>query len=140
MSRVQNMGVLFSFLLVAALAGPVYSQTANQPIKTTFDYKAELSLTDAQEKEIKQILIDLNRELQLEKAKLTIAGIELQDLIKKEADLDQIRKALNQEAALRVSLAYADLAATRKINQVLSSEQLRKWRAMQEAARIASKE
>ena len=131
--------VIASGLLIGLLACPfAYSQTASpQTVKTIFDFKTDLSLTDTQEKQIKQILVDLNRELQLEKAKHTIASIELQDLVKKEADLEQIRKALDQEASLRASMSYADLAATRKINKVLSSEQLQKWRTIQDSVRPA---
>ena len=128
-------------LLIALSMSPAFSQTAApQAIKTIFDFKSELNLTDAQEKQIKDILIDLNRELQLEKAKHTIAGIELQDLVKQEADLDRIRSALDREAALRASMTYADLVATRKINKVLSAEQLQKWRSIQDAARTVLRE
>jgi hypothetical protein len=134
--------VMASVVAVGLLAWSLaYSQTANpQTVKTIFDFKTELNLSDVQEKQIKQILVDLNRELQLEKAKHTIASIELQDLIKKEADLEQIRKALDQEASLRASMTYADIAATRNINKVLSSEQLQKWRHIQDSARTITKE
>src|SRR5262245_60389268 len=134
--------VMVSVVLLGLLAWSLaYSQTANpQTVKTIFDFKADLNLSDAQEKQIKQILVDLNRELQLEKAKHTIASIELQDLIKKEADLEQIRKALDQEASLRASMTYADIVATRNINKVLSPDQLQKWRHIQDSARTTTKE
>jgi hypothetical protein len=129
--------LLLAWLCAGALA---LAQTANpQAVKTIFDYKTDLKLSDAQEKQIKQILIDLNRELQLEKAKHTIATIELQDLVKQEADLGRIKQALDQEASLRVSMSYADLVATRNINKVLSPEQLRKWRTIQDSARTLPK-
>jgi DNA helicase IV len=135
--------IFFRSLVVASLVlsgmlanGAAFSQTTNQQVvKTIFDYKTELNLTDAQEKQIKQILTDLNHELQLENAKHTISSFALQDLIKKEANLDEIKKALDQEASLRASISYADIVATRKINKVLSSDQLQKWRTIQDAAR-----
>ena len=104
---------------------------AEQPTKTIFDFKAELKLTDKQEKEIKQALADLNRELQLKRAKLTILSIELEDLVKKEGDLEQIKKNLMDQANLQASMRYDDFAASRKINKVLSADQLAKWRDIQ---------
>ncbi len=103
--------------------------------KTIFDYKAELNLTNEQEQEIRQILAELNREAQLAGAKLTVLKFELEDLIQKEDEVELVRKNLIEEAELRASIKYADLAATRKINNVLSAEQLLKWRSFQEAAR-----
>ena len=94
-----------------------------------------MNLTDQQEQEIRQILAELNREAQLAGAKLTVLKFELEDLIQKEDELELIRKNLNVDAELRASVKYADLAATRKINKVLSSKQLLKWRSVQEAAR-----
>ncbi len=115
-----------------------HAQTFNQPgaeqtkpIKTIFDFKAELKLADKQEKEIRQALADLNRDLQLKRAKLTILSIELEDLVKKEGDLEQIKKNLMDQANLQASMRYDDFAASRKINKVLSVDQLAKWRDIQ---------
>jgi hypothetical protein len=106
-----------------------HAQTFNQPgaeqtkpIKTIFDFKAELKLADKQEKEIRQALADLNRDLQLKRAKLTILSIELEDLVNKEGDLDQIKKNLMDQANLQASMRYDDFAASRRINKVLSAD------------------
>jgi len=115
-----------------------HAQIANKPaaaetaqVKTIFDFKPELKLTDKQETEIKQILTDLNREIQLDRAKLTILSIELEDLGKKEGDLEQIKKNLMDQASLQAAMRYADIVASRKINKVLSPDQLAKWRDIQ---------
>ncbi len=102
--------------------------------KTIFDYKAELTLTDEHEQEIRQILAELNREAQLAGAKLTVLKFELEDLIQKEDELELVRKNLKEEAELRASIRYADLAATRNINHVLSVPQLAKWRGIKATA------
>jgi Spy/CpxP family protein refolding chaperone len=127
--------VFLIHLLGAAVAQTPPNPPTPQTIKTIFDYKTDLKLTDEQDRHIRQILLDLNRELQLEQAKHTIAVYELQEFIKKEADLDQIRAALDREAAIRAAITYADIAATRKINKVLLPEQLAQWRSIQDAAR-----
>ena len=103
--------------------------------KTIFDFKAELKLTDKQEKEIREILAELNRDLQLNRAKLTILSFELEDLTQKEGNLEQMKKNLKDQADLQSSMRYADIVATRRINKVLSSEQLKKWRSIQASAR-----
>jgi len=125
-------------LVLMILTSWSHAQTFNQPgaeqtkpIKTIFDFKAELKLADKQEKEIRQALADLNRELQLKRAKLTILSIELEDLVKKEGDLEQIKKNLMDQANLQASMSYDDFAASRKINKVLSADQLAKWRDIQ---------
>jgi len=125
-------------LVLMILTSWSHAQTFNQPgaeqtkpIKTIFDFKAELKLADKQEKEIRQALADLNRELQLKRAKLTILSIELEGLMKKEGDLEQIKKNLMDQANLQASMRYDDFAASRKINKVLSADQLAKWRDIQ---------
>ena len=132
-----------SILLMAALVSTplaAHAQTgspqASTPAvekNTIFDYKAELKLTDEQEQQIRQILTELARELQLQGARRTIVTHELGELLKKEADLAQIKKQLEQESALSASMTYEDIAASRRINAVLTPEQLKKWRGIQEA-------
>ena len=130
---VLGTALIVTGFLAGALAD---AQPANQtPKKTIFDYKAELNLTDEQEQEIRRILAELNREAQLAGAKLTILKFELEDLIQKEDELELILKNFIEEAELRASVKYADLAATRKINNVLSPQQLAQWREVQASAR-----
>jgi len=103
--------------------------------RTIFDYKADLSLTDRQEREIKNVLTELNKRLRLDRARLTLLDSEVEELIIKEADLEQLRRKLREIADLQVNLRIADIEATRKINRTLSPEQLKRWRSIQEAAR-----
>jgi len=51
--------------------------------------------------------------------------------MKKESDLEQIRKNLMDQANLQASISYDDFGASRKINKVLSADQLAKWRDIQ---------
>ena len=54
-----------------------------------------------------------------------------------EADLKQIRAKLQEIADLSVESGCADVEASRKINAVMTPEQLKKWRSIQAAAREA---
>jgi len=138
MIRMLVLTVLAGFLAIGdrAVAEPApASAPATNQVKTIFDYKSELTLSDDQEQRMRQILVNLNKELQVERAKLTILSYDLEELIRKEADLDSIKRALQQEAELRASIAYADLAAGRQINSTLTNDQLTRWRAIQASAR-----
>ncbi len=121
--------------LVGGLAVAQTTDEPQQPRRTIFDYRTELNLTEQQERDIRKLLADLNRDLRLARAKLTILQYDLEDMIDKEEDLKVIRKTLNEEAGLRARLRYDDLVATRKINNVLSPAQLQQWRGIQAAAR-----
>mgnify|MGYP001589451894 CR=1 FL=1 len=134
---------ILSILLIAALVstplaahaqtGPPQAAPPAAEKNTIFDYKAELKLTDEQEQQIRQILTELASEMELQGARRTIVRHELGDLLKKEADLAQIKKQLEQESALSASMTYEDIAASRRINAILTPEQLKKWRGIQEA-------
>ncbi len=98
-----------------------------------------MKLTDEQEQKIRQLLLDLSKKLQIEQAKLTLANAEIEELLKKEAELEKIKEAVNREAAIRATITYIDLATGRQINAVLTPAQLKQWREIQEKARQAQK-
>jgi Spy/CpxP family protein refolding chaperone len=130
-------------LIGALVSTQGYAQTTTPSTdqKTTiFDYKKELKLTDEQEQKIRQLLLDLSKQLQIEQAKLTLAHADLEELLKKEAELEKIKEAVNREAAIRATITYADLAAGRHINAVLTPAQLKQWREIQEKARQAQRQ
>ncbi len=99
------------------------------------DYKAELGLTDEQERELRQLIGDLRHEIEITAAKVTRLNVELQTLIDNEGELELIRTKLEEQAFLIASARYADLAATRKIKALLSPEQFTKWRSIQDNPR-----
>lgn len=132
-------GLVVAILMAGGLAN---AQTATRPAetqatqgKTIFDFRVQLNLTEKQERDMREVLADLNKELQVGRAKLTILSFELEDLIKKDGNLEQIRKNLKDQADLRANLRYADIVATRGINKLLSPEQLTRWKSIQASAR-----
>lgn len=140
----KMVGLVLGGILIAVLGSvQSYAQQASAPTtgekNTIFDYKAELKLTDRQEQQIRQLLTELSGELDLQRARITIATHELAESIKKEAPLEQIKKQLEHEAALRAALGYEDISASRRINAVLSPEQLKHWRDIQETSRQGRK-
>jgi septal ring factor EnvC (AmiA/AmiB activator) len=133
--------VIAVFLMVGF--GAAFAQQAEESpqqqtaVKTIFDYKAELNLTDDQVKKIREQLTALDKEVRVLRAKLIIANVDLQDLMEKEGDINEIKKKVKEAFDIQASIRIADIEASRKINGVLKTEQLKKWREIQ--AEAASK-
>lgn len=121
----------------APAPAPAAPAQQRQPTRgrTIFDYKDELKMTDKQETEIRTILANLNKDQRLSNARLVIIDSELEDLINKEGDLELIRRKLRDAYDIQISIRIADIEASRKINRVLSPDQLKKWRGIQASAR-----
>ena len=139
-------GVLGMFLLAGSLAFPQGAADpaggeATEPPKsenrTIFDkdVREKLNLTDGQVSELRRLLADLNRSLRIAQAKLILLGYEIEDLIKAEADLATLKSKFQEEAKIRADARFADISASRNINNVLSESQLAAWRAIQAEAR-----
>lgn len=127
-------GVLLTTGFCVAIAQAQEGQQQQQAGKTIFDYKAELNLTDDQVNKIKQDLADLDKEVRVFRARLTLIDVDLQKLMEKEGDMNEIKKKVNEAYEIQASIKIADLETARKINGVLKPEQLRKWREIQAKA------
>lgn len=106
-------------------------------VKTIFSYKKDLAMTDEQEKSMKDLLTGLQKDLIEKRAKLNVIEIELRQMLVDRAELKQIKTKLDESAALQASMRYADVETSRKIEGVLTAEQLKKWREIQAKERQA---
>ena len=104
-------------------------------IKTIFDYKSDINMTDEQEAKIKEQLVDLEKEIRVMRAKLTIIDSEAQALLEKEGDITQLKNKVKEAYDVQASMRIADIEAARKINSVLKPDQLKKWKEIQAASR-----
>lgn len=132
------MGIVVFILTGIAFAQqskPQPQQQQKAAVKTIFDYRSELKLTDDQVKKIKEHLSELNKEITILRAKLTLVEANLQELLKKDGEMDQIKNKIREAFDIQASIRIADIEATRKINAVMTPEQLKKWRGIQSAAR-----
>ena len=132
--------LILALFLILSVCGIALAQDAGQAqrkakVKTIFDFKAELKLTDEQEQKIKTILTDLNKDVQVKRARLVILNSEIEELMKKEGDLAEIKKKLDESFSIQSSIKYADIEASRNINKTLTPDQLKKWKEIQAAER-----
>ncbi len=103
-------------------------------IKTIFNYKSELGLTDKQVSGLVSILTDFQNYLNEKSKEIKDLKVKLSDLIKQKADLKSVRNALEQIAKAQVEVSYTDVETSRKVEAALTPAQLKKWSAIQEAA------
>jgi Spy/CpxP family protein refolding chaperone len=122
-------------------AAPLYAAPAaapTSPAKTIADYKKELGITDKQLQDIVAVLNGFKSTVDTEQKQLLADEQDFQKLIASHADLATIKAKLQQIADLRVKVRLVDVETSRKIEGVLTPEQLNKWRAIQAKARAAS--
>lgn len=127
-------GIVLTLAVGNAFAQQAQEGQQKQAVKTIFDYKAELNLTDDQVKKIKEYITTLDKDVKVFRAKLTILDADVQSLMKKDGDLNEIKKKIREAFDIQASIKIADLEASRKINETLKPEQLNKWREIQAAA------
>lgn len=157
---IMTLAVLLSCLALLTLAGfaeekpvtgPMTTKAVEQPaspaptaipqlrVKTIFDYKKELALTQDQEEKLRAIWGDFQGQMTRLKAKLQVAELDLSDLLKSRASLEVVKAKLQESEKLRVDLRFADIEASRKIEGVLSRDQSKKWQEIKKEAQAKRK-
>ena len=96
-----------------------------------FDYKKELSLTDKQEKDLKDIIAKFQSYLTDKQKELKGAQAELGKMVSESVDLDKIKAKINDIAKIQAEATYEDIATSRAIETELTGTQLSKWRSIQ---------
>jgi hypothetical protein len=123
----------------AAPAGAPAVQPGRKQVTTIFAFKKELGMTDKQENDIKSALKSLSVTLKpMQEKKMTLLKeyIQLRD---SEAPLPQMKAKLQEISAVEIDMTLADISGSRRINSILSKDQLAKWRDIQKKARQQGK-
>ena len=125
-----------AFISIAIIIGLMFagisvSFAENKSGSSIFDYKKELSLTDKQEKNLKDILVKLQTLLTVKQKELDGLRSELSKMIAESADLNKIKLKINDIAKIQADATYEDIASTREIETELTGTQLTKWRSIQ---------
>ena len=103
-----------------------------QTEKNIFSFKKEIGFIDEQENKIKALVYDIQQSLGTNKNKLDTLVTELSRMIKNKEDMSSIRKKLEEISKIQVDSTCIDIENGRKIEGVLTSEQLKKWNAIKE--------
>lgn len=107
-------------------------------VKTIFDYAKELGLTGQQTTDLKAAIKALQDTVAATRPRMEAAGKQLNQMIASEAPIDDIKKTLVEYHTLQIDLKLADIATARRVNAILTKEQLAKWRDIQVKARKAA--
>lgn len=124
--------------LLAALGAPVWAQPPKeQPkVKTIFDYKQEIGLSDDQINSMKSNLSELNNSVKTSRDQLTKLENDYRAMIAKDSTTNAQAKAKLEEIAdATVAMRLKDLEISRKITAVMTAEQREKWKAIQAKVR-----
>lgn len=100
--------------------------------KDIFSFKQEIGLTDEQESKLKAVVYDLQQTLAPNQKKMDALNADFLRMIKDKADIKVIRKKLEEITKIQVDSTCIDIENSRKIEGVLSPEQLKKWNAIKE--------
>jgi hypothetical protein len=126
--------------LLAAMCVPAWAEPAkDQPkVKTIFDYKQELSLSDEQISSMKAQLSELNTSVKTSRELLTKLENDYRALIAKDSTTPaQAKVKLEEIADATVTMRLKDLEISRKITGTMSADQREKWKAIQAKVRAA---
>ena len=100
-------------------------------VRTIYEYKAELGLTDKQVGDLKKVLEDFQSYFADKKKALVALQTELGEMITKKEDIAKIRKQMENMARIQVDASCFDIETSRKIESVLSPKQMAMWKAIQ---------
>lgn len=124
--------------LLGALYAPVHADPSAEKIKikTLFDYKQELGLSDEQISNMKSFLSELNGSVKASREQITRLETDYRALIANEnTTTAQARAKLEEIADATVVMRLKDLEVSRKITGAMTAEQRAKWKAIQAKVR-----
>lgn len=126
---------LSMFVLTPVNAEP----SKGRKVKTLVDYKTELTLSDAQVSQIQDALKTFRTTIVEQRKLLSQFEGEYSKLVAEKAPLEQIKQKLRQVTDTNFNLRYADVLTSRKVESILTDEQLARWREIQSKVRSAPK-
>ncbi|MEI6243182.1 MAG: hypothetical protein WCP39_07265 [Chlamydiota bacterium] len=128
--RWQNRFGIFGLILLIGVVSLAFAEEKDEAL--IFKYKKELSITEVQEKNLRDLVAKFQNYLSTKMKELELHSDELNKMIKGEADLSLIKTKLQIIANIQAEANYEDIANVRTIQKVLTFEQMTKWRSMQE--------
>lgn len=124
-------------LILVALSLLASAQTP-QPAtksKTLVDYQSELGLSDRQVADVKRTLDLFKSEIKAYQSQLVETERSLAARVKAGASIEKIKADLRQSSDLHYQLRYLDVVTSRKVEAILSPDQMARWREIQQTKR-----
>ncbi len=135
-------GLMFlSMLLGAPVAAQDQAPAKDEPkrVKTIVDYREELGLTQEQIDQVAEALKNFQETINTQRKAMVQYEKDYTELLKSHAPLPEIKQKLIQIEGARTKLRYADVVTSRKVESIMSEEQMTKWRGIQAKVRGAGK-
>ena len=121
--------------LCYAQAGNAGLMNAQKPAaKTIYDYRQELKLSDNQIANIKSLIADLQKTFIDKTKELKELRQTLRTMVQNKEDMRSIRQQLRKIADLQVENSYLEIETSRRVEAVLSADQLSKWKEIRKKA------
>lgn len=137
LAAVLSLGLTWNCFAAKEPAKPVPTKEAKESkeAKTIFSFKDELSLSDKQIESIKSLLAELQSTMNEKAKSLNTLRQELSMMLKDRGPMKAIKAKLEQIANVQVDASYIDVDISRKVEDVLTSDQMKKWKDIQQKAR-----
>ncbi len=127
-------------LIAVSLSCVALSRAEEKADESIFKYKKELSITDAQEKNLRDILSKLQNYLAESEEELNRYRAQLNKMIADKVDLNMIKAKLRTIARIQADATYEDIASVMAIGQELTAAQMSMWCGIQEELRNKSQQ
>jgi predicted hydrocarbon binding protein len=123
------------------VSGPKSGNNPNQQeqVKTIFSFKNEIALTDSQELKLKALLYDEQALGDTNNNTLKTLGTELGKMISEKADMRMIKSKLEEISKIQIEVSCRNIEDSRKVEGILTSDQLAKWKDIQKRFSAQSK-
>ncbi|MHB2021231.1 MAG: Spy/CpxP family protein refolding chaperone [Candidatus Xenobia bacterium] len=102
---------------------------------TIFDYQKQLGLSDSQVKKIRAEFDAMQTRRKQNGQALRTLGQQINGLIQKQAPIPDIKAKLQQYYGMQLTMELDDIQTSRKINAIMTPDQLAKWQAIKSKAR-----
>ncbi len=137
MSKTPPMRAVTLLILVALslLASAQTPQPAQKKSKTLVDYQSELGLSDTQVADVKRTLELFKSEIKAYQSQLLETEQSLAARVKAGGSIEEIKADLRQSSDLHFQLRYLDVVTSRKVEAILSPDQMARWREIQQKKR-----
>lgn len=123
----------------AAFAAGTSAAAPQRKVRTIWDYSSQLGLTKDQQAGLKKAVSDFQTQLTTLRGQLRDNEAAVQESISKGSDIDSIKTQMEKSAGIQVQMRLADIETARKIESVLTPDQLKKWHDIQRKARASAK-